>query len=93
MKLILSTSAAALMLVAAPMLAGQPSSPGVDGQTKAYSSEGFATSSEANGKGLDHAASVFGNNGSGNGADPDPLGLEDDHDPNTFGGSDGSGDS
>lgn len=84
MKLILSTSAAVLMLAAAPVLAEQPSSPGVDGQTRAFTSEGFGVSSVANGKGLDHAASVFGNNGKGNGAEP--AAGEIDHDPNNFGG-------
>jgi hypothetical protein len=92
MKSVLTLSTAVLMLASAPVLAEQPSSPGVGGQTMAYSSDGFGVSSAANGKDLDHAASVFGNNGKGNGADPDPLGLKDDHDPNTFGGSEGTGD-
>ena len=68
--------------------AGQPDAPGTLGHSKAISTKGFGKSIEATGQGLtDRAADVFGNNGKGNGADPDSLGLSADHDPNNFGGA------
>ena len=73
---------------------GQPENPGINGQTKAFSAPGFAKSVAAQGgvaSNLDaitanQASRLFGNKGKGNGADPDPLDLADDHDPNGFGG-------
>ena len=88
------------MLAAGPVIAGghtgKPENPGIDGQTKAFSSPGFAKSVAAQGgvvADLDaitanQASRLFGNKGKGNGADPDPLGLAPDHDPNGFGGGD-----
>jgi hypothetical protein len=67
--------------------AGQPDAPGEKGHSRAISTEGFGRSIDATGQGLtDRAADVFGNNGRGNGGDPDSLGLDSDHDPNNFGG-------
>ena len=85
---LISASAAALVLSLSAAIADQPENPGRDGQTKAFGTKGFERSVEATGQDLtDRAADVFGNNGKGNGADPDPLGLADDHDPNNFGGA------
>lgn len=63
---------------------GQPENPGIDGQSKAFFTEGFQK--VVADKGLVAATYLFGNKGKGNGADPDPLGLADDHDPGSIGG-------
>ena len=64
-----------------------PENPGLKGLANALGAPGFAKASEANGKGLGHAADIFGNNGKGNGKDPDSLGLAEDHDPGKVGGN------
>jgi hypothetical protein len=75
------------LISAGAAYAGQPDAPGTKGHAKAIETKGFAKSIEATGQGLtNRAADVFGNNGKGNGADPDSLGLSRDHDPNNFGG-------
>jgi hypothetical protein len=85
---LLSATATAFVLSLGVASAGQPENPGRDGQTKSFGTKGFERSVTATGQDLtDRAADVFGNNGKGNGADPDPLGLADDHDPNNFGGA------
>lgn len=83
-----TVAVAAVVISTSAAFADRPENPGRDGQTNAFGTRGFERSVEATGQGLtDRAADVFGNNGKGNGADPDPLGLADDHDPNNFGGA------
>lgn len=85
---ILTASATAILLSIGTAAADKPDNPGQKGQTNAFGSPGFERSVDATGQGLtDRAADIFGNNGRGNGADPDPLGLADDHDPNNFRGA------
>jgi hypothetical protein len=88
MKLITATAIA--VLIAGPAFAGQPDAPGSKGHSRVIETDGFSRSVEASGQDLtDRAADVFGNNGIGNGGDPDTVpgvGLND-HDPNNFGGN------
>ena len=88
---------AAAILSTGAFAQGKPDNPGQAGQTKAAIAAGLDTSDPVGGSsgaftanrqgvtGL--AASIFGNNGRGNGSDPDPLGLGTDHDatPGGFG--------
>lgn len=86
-------SSAAVMILAASTAIASPNGdnvdndPGVDGRANAFNAPGFATAAEASGKDIPGlAADLFGDNGKGNGADPDAFGLEPDHDPGNFGG-------
>lgn len=97
-KFLATAGAVALMATAAT--AGQPDAPGAKGHNRAIETNGFARSIEAQGGGfevtVDRAADIYGNNGKGNGADPDFAGglvgdpggtVAEDHDPNNFGGA------
>lgn len=83
---------------------GQPDAPGNNGKAAAISAKGFAKSIEAQGGNINdfladevtvrRATTLFGNNGKGNGSDPDALGpngsaLAADHDPGVLGGNGG----
>lgn len=90
MKFLVPAAALSLTLLSASAFAGKPENPGIDGRANAFGAPGFGVASDRNGKGLDHAADIFGDNGKGNGADPDSLDLAPDHDPGAFGGSNDS---
>ncbi len=90
MKLAIATAALTFSVLAAPAFAqGKPADPGFEGRTNGAINAGVlsGTRGAANsGKGLGLAADIFGDNGKGNGADPDAVGIAPDHDPGNVGG-------
>ena len=89
MKLAIATTALALSVLTAPAFAqGKPADPGLQGRTNAFNNAGNSWSNPSPKGIFDRAANIYGDNGKGNGADPDTIGGVGlaDHDPQSVGG-------